>query len=99
MTNPRVAAALLAVTALPLPASAAVDAARALAAGCLSCHQPGGSAQPSLAGRPRAELIEQLQTFRSGARAGTVMPQIAKGYTDADIEAIAGYFASTPRVP
>ena len=31
--------------------------------------------------------------FKSGVRPGTVMPQLAKGYSDAQIDALAGYFA------
>ena len=34
-----------------------------------------------------------MQDFRSGARAGTVMDRIAKGFTDAEIQAIAAWYA------
>ncbi len=37
-----------------------------------------------------------MQDFRSGARNGTVMPQLAKGYTDAQIDAMAAWFAAQP---
>lgn len=81
---------------------AALDAAslraRSLAATCAACHGTDGHAisdpaVPGLAGRPAAELAQQLKDFRSGARPGTVMPQLAKGYDDAQISAIARYFA------
>jgi cytochrome subunit of sulfide dehydrogenase len=72
--------------------------ARSLAATCFTCHgtdgHSAGGVPPSLAGRPKNELIEQMREFKSGARASTVMQQQAKGYTDQQIELIAGYFAS-----
>jgi cytochrome c553 len=38
-----------------------------------------------------------LAVVVTGALAGTVMPQLAKGYTDAELDAIARYFAATER--
>ena len=66
------------------------------AAGCSGCH-PSSSRVSSpvarLAGRDRAEIVKAMQDFRSGARAGTVMDRIAKGFTDAEIQAIAAWYA------
>ena len=77
-----------------------VDAlrARSLAATCAQCHGtdghvPPGSAMVALAGMPAAYLIEQMTAFKTGARPGTVMPQLAKGYSDAQIAQLAAYFA------
>jgi len=42
-------------------------------------------------------MIEQLKTFKDGTRQATVMHQLAKGYNDAQIEAIAAYFAAQPK--
>lgn len=77
-----------------------VDAlrARSLAASCAQCHGtdgrvPPGSAMGALAGMPAAYLIEQMTAFKTGARPGTVMPQLAKGYSDAQIAQLAAYFA------
>lgn len=72
---------------------------RSLAAGCASCHGTGGravdgAAVPGLAGLPGAYLAEQMKAFKSGARAATVMHQIAKGYSDAQIDQLAAYFAA-----
>jgi len=67
-----------------------------LAANCANCHGTAGNAEggmPSLAGQPKAYLIEQMKAFRDGKRAATIMPQLAKGYTDTQIEAIADYFS------
>ena len=35
-----------------------------------------------------------MQAFKSGARAATIMHQIAKGYNDEQIKQLADYFAS-----
>ena len=72
---------------------------RSLAATCANCHGTDGRAVPResmmpLAGRPAAEVIEQLTLFRDGKRPATVMHQIAKGYSDEQIAAIATYFAA-----
>lgn len=66
---------------------------RALAATCATCHQVGQRVPPPLAGQPRDELIAKLRGFRDGTRSGTVMPQLANGYTPAELDALAGHFA------
>ena len=73
-------------------ADAADVGARALAAGCRSCHQPGEATIPSLDGKSREALAGKLRAYREGSLAGTVMPQLAKGYTDVELDAIARYF-------
>ena len=80
--------------------------ARTWAASCASCHHadtaPGAKLAPqtlpSLAGRSQAELIDTLQAFRNGTRPATVMGQIARGYDDAQIAAIAGWLSRQPKV-
>jgi cytochrome subunit of sulfide dehydrogenase len=74
----------------------------ALAANCAQCHGTAGrpvagSAIPALAGRGRAELGAQLAAFKQGTVRATVMDQIAKGYSDAELAALADYFARLPR--
>ena len=70
-----------------------------LAASCAACHgtqgkaAPGG-AMPRLAGLDAAYSAEQMRAFRDGKRPATVMHQIAKGYSDAQITALAAYFAA-----
>ncbi len=39
-------------------------------------------------------MVQRLMAFKSGKREGTVMNRIAKGYSDAEIAAIAKYLAS-----
>jgi sulfide dehydrogenase cytochrome subunit len=34
-----------------------------------------------------------MQEFKSGAKPASIMPQLAKGYTDEQIALIAGWFA------
>ena len=41
---------------------------------------------PSLAGRPKDDIVRKMQDFKAGRLPGTIMPQLAKGYTDAQIE-------------
>ena len=70
-----------------------------LAATCANCHGTGGKAAagssvPSLAGVPRDTMVAQLKAFKAGTRPATIMHQLAKGYTDAQIEQLAGYFAA-----
>lgn len=75
---------------------------KALAATCANCHGTGGraidgSAVPGLAGMPAVYLVEQMKAFKSGARQATVMHQLAKGYSEAQVEQLAGFFAAQPR--
>ena len=90
-----VAAALgLASIAAALPALAEPPAG---AASCTGCHPASArvtSPVPRLAGYDRAAMIKALSDFRSGARPGTVMDRIAKGFTDPEIEAIAAWYAA-----
>ncbi len=80
--------------------AAAADAqyARSLAATCFACHGTDGRSvngvPPSLAGQNRDYLLKQMQEFRDGKRPATIMHQHAKGYTNQQLELIAGYFAS-----
>jgi len=70
---------------------------RNLAAACANCHGTNGASQqgmPSLAGQPRSQLGQHLQDFKSGKRPATIMHQIAKGYTDEQIDALAAYFSA-----
>ena len=84
------------------PLAAAQDgASRNLAAPCAICHGTDGHAVTkdvtTLAGIPQDHLAKQLRDFRDGKRPATVMHQIAKGYTDAQIDALAAWFAAQKR--
>ena len=99
--------ALTALVVLVLAAAAAPTFAqdaqalnqRALAATCANCHGTQGQAVPNasvpgLAGLPSSYIVEQMKAFKAGARPATVMHQLAKGYSDAQIESLAAYFAA-----
>lgn len=76
--------------------SAPADAVRYLAANCANCHGTLGKSvgsMPSLAGQPAPYISEQMRAFRDGKRPATIMHQLAKGYTDEQIDALAGYFS------
>lgn len=95
-----------AVLGLLAPGAQAQDAAtlhtRALAATCAQCHGTDGravegGALPSLVGLPAPYVVEQMKAFKGGTRSATVMHQLAKGYSDAQIERLAAWFAAQPK--
>jgi cytochrome subunit of sulfide dehydrogenase len=70
---------------------------RDIAANCANCHGTDGRSRgtmPSLTGRDKADIVSYVREFRDGKRPSTVMQQLAKGYTDAQIEAAAAYIAA-----
>ncbi len=70
----------------------------AIAATCSACHGTEGRIRteiPSIAGQPEIVLAAQLLAFREDLIPGaTVMPRLAKGYTEEELRAVAGYFAA-----
>ena len=89
-------AAALAGALVAAGAAVAQPSGAVIAESCATCHgldaKPHG-AIPRLAGRPAAELAQALRDFRDGRRPGTIMGRIAKGYTDAEIDAVAAAIA------
>jgi cytochrome c553 len=90
------------ITALLVAAITAAPAfaqdARGLAATCSSCHGTDGHSAtkevPGLAGLPKQHIASQMKAFKDGTRPATVMHQLAKGYSEQQIDAIAAYFAA-----
>jgi sulfide dehydrogenase cytochrome subunit len=84
-----------------LSAAHAQDRPRQLASACAICHgtdgRGDGKALPPLAGMPRDHIASQMRAFRDGQRPATVMHQVAKGYTDEQIDALAAFFAAQKR--
>jgi sulfide dehydrogenase cytochrome subunit len=99
MIRPLLSALVLVIApvAVSFAQGVAPSQGRDLAAACASCHGTDGASKagiPSLAGRDRSELVLLVQEFKSGKRSATVMHQIAKGYSDEQIEAIAAYLSA-----
>lgn len=90
------ALALLAGSAHAQSADSSARNGRYVAANCANCHGTNGVAQgamPSIAGKQKAYIVEQMKAFRDGKRSATIMHQLAKGYTDQQIELIADHFS------
>ena len=88
------------ITALLLSSAAAADSATsrgsALINACAACHGTDGRSQgaiPSIDNLSSEDFSVALKAFRADARKGTVMNLIAKGVDDAEIGAMAAYFA------
>ena len=70
---------------------------RSWAASCSNCHGTNGRAEPgneSLAGANKDDIVKKMLDFKAGRKPATIMHQLAKGYSDEQIVAIAGYFAA-----
>ena len=93
--------AAIAVLMSCLPSAASAQDAQRLAAPCAICHGTDGRAATKevlpLAGLPRDYIASQMRALRDGQRQATVMHQIAKGYTDAQIDALAAWFSTQKR--
>ena len=86
--------AAMAQTAAPAPT---IDSPsiKLIAATCQSCHGVEGRAQGvglRLAGQGAAEIERKLLAYRNGSVQGTIMQRHAKGYSEAELRALAQYF-------
>ena len=96
----RWAGLLLTICTAPLAmAAGSATAGAAKAAACLACHGPNGNSSnpqwPNLAGQNAAYIEGQLKHFHDKTRndASGVMPPMAAGLSDQDIEDLAAYFS------
>lgn len=67
---------------------------QSLAATCANCHGTQGkgvqgAGMPLINQYSEKEMLAQLMAFRTGARTGTIMPQLMKGYTEEQLQIIA----------
>jgi cytochrome subunit of sulfide dehydrogenase len=94
----------LAAGALAFSASALAGppSADMLATACAGCHGTNGNSagdtMPSLASQSESAIVEAMLKFKSGERASTIMGRLAKGYSDEQIKAIAGFFEKQKRL-
>ncbi|QKV58100.1 MAG: c-type cytochrome [Dechloromonas sp.] len=93
------ATALALLVATGTAQAADPNLARNLAATCANCHGTNGNAVKgagidALAGMPKDKTLQKLADFKSGDKPASIMHQIAKGYTDEQLDLIAGYFAA-----
>ena len=99
MTLPRLAIMATGLALMASVASAQTDALqlRSWAAACSNCHGTNGIAQPgmeSLAGGNKDDMARKLLDYKAGRRPATIMHQLAKGYSDEQLQQLAGYFAA-----
>ncbi len=98
MTLARMAAAVGAAAALSSIGAQAQSAPPAVAQQCATCHGANGMSTlvnaPHLAGQPAIYVAEQMKAYRSGKRSHEVMNVVAKSLSDADIDALAAWYAS-----
>ncbi len=70
---------------------------RGWASTCATCHGTAGIAQngmESLAGVNKDDMVKKLMDFKTGKKPATQMHQLSKGYSDEQLQALAGYFAA-----
>jgi len=95
----RLAATLMLLLAASVAHAQDANLGRNLAATCANCHGTNGHARGDmrpLAGVSAERIVALLSSYKSGAQTGTIMQQIAKGYSDEQIRLIAAYFAAQP---
>jgi cytochrome c553 len=67
---------------------------QSLAATCANCHGTNGVSVPGVTvpminHLPESAMYELLIAYKTGKRSGTIMHQLAKGYTDEQLKTIA----------
>ncbi len=85
---------ILGSPALADPAATTAENGQNLALNCFTCHSAErgqGALIPSLRGRSAEVIRSMLLGFKADQGSPTIMNRIAKGYTDAQITAIADY--------
>ncbi len=93
--------ALLAVAMLAGLARAEATAPPERLLDCVACHGADGIGKsqqyPDLRGQKAFYLEKQLRAFRSGERRDATMNPLASALSDAEITALAAYFAAMDR--
>lgn len=88
---------------LSLGAGAASINVTGIAYTCNNCHGvqgfSTGGAMPSIGGQPAGYLKTVLHQFHSGERYNTAMGRLLRGYSEAELDALADYYAKQPWLP
>ena len=83
--------------------AAADSNTEALARSCNACHGLNGvsvgPSMPSIAGQPEAYLKNVMLQWKNDERYSATMGRHFKGYSDAELAALATYFSKLPYVP
>jgi cytochrome c553 len=84
---------------LTISAQAAGDVAagKTKAAACAGCHGANGQGvppNPTLAGKPEAQLVQAMKDYKSGTRANAMKKALMTPLSDQDMENLGAYFAS-----
>ncbi len=70
---------------------------------CSGCHGPKGNSFgpgiPSIAGISEEFFIDRMGEYKDGSFPSTIMANIAKGYSEAEIEAMATFYAEQEYIP
>jgi len=93
----RIAALIATILCAGTPALAQAPDVALLAGGCQGCHGVNGEGAHGIPSihrtQTRAEFIATMQAFRANQRPATVMGRITRGYTEAEVAALAAHFA------
>jgi len=79
---------------LPVLAQEPAPNAALIAANCAVCHGQGGMGAGDIAkinDKTPAQIVEAMGAFRDGKKPSTIMGRIVKGYSDAQIAAVANH--------
>lgn len=70
---------------------------------CSACHGTQGrtfnDVVPPLAGLPKDQFVAMMQRFKRGDRPSLIMNEVARAFTDGEIERMGEYFAEQPAKP
>jgi cytochrome c553 len=89
--------ALPAIGVLLIGTALAATPAPVGASSCSGCHPPNarvGTPVPQLVGQNASQIVDAMTAFRAGTRSSTVMDRIAKGFSEAETQAIADWYAA-----
>lgn len=88
------AAGMLALSGSAFAAPATPAMLSNACAGCHGTHgESAGPSMPALAGQSKIAIVESMKGFKSDVRPATVMGRLAKGFSDADFEAMGEFFS------